>query len=482
MTSNSNDKITIRRKLFIWFMAFCAASLIILWLMQTVFFDSVYGFYKKQIMRNQAEIIAENIDNPEINSLITSISQDNNLSVYIISRNGFIKYVSQLSTAVRINKVSSDIFSYWALAAGSNGIYVGEADGPSLVGENGEILEYDPNHFTGKVPKKADNTNIVCARLCTALNGETSMVLLIAKREPIQSLTGVINFTIAITTVFMVVVCFIGALVVSKTISHPIEQLSDSAEQLATGDYGTVFRGGGCREITRLSKSLNRMTSELSRVEKLRREFFANVSHDLRTPLTMISGYGKMMQELPGEDNAENLQIIVDETERLTKLVNGILDLSKLQSGSYDLRPSIFSLTETAAELVSEYERLYSGRAELSFSSKREIFISADETLVSEALYNLIINAITHSGDGAKIEVIQTEQNRRVRITVKDNGPGIAEADLEGIWDRYRKGSGSGTGLGLAIVKAATELNRGTYGVESKLGVGSEFWVEFAEE
>ena len=151
----------------------------------------------------------------------------------------------------------------------------------------------------------------------------------------------------------MVIVCFVGALVVSKTISKPIEQLSDSAEHLATGDYNTVFHGGGCREITCLSKSLNRMTSELSKVEKLRREFFANVSHDLRTPLTMISGYGKMMQELPGEDNAENLQIIVDEADRLTKLVNGILDLSKLQSGSYDLRPSIFSLTDAAAELVS---------------------------------------------------------------------------------------------------------------------------------
>ncbi len=480
--TNNNDKITIRRKLFIWFMAFCAASLIILWLMQTVFFDSVYGFYKKQVMLNQSATIAENIDNAEINSLIASISQDNNLSVYIISQSGLIKSVSQRSTTVRINKVSTNIFSYWALAAGSNGIYIGEADGPSLVGEDGDILEYDPNHFTGRVPKKSDNMNIVCARLCTSSGGETSMVLLIAKREPIQSLTGIINFTIILTTILMVAVCFIGALTVSRTISKPIEQLSDSAEQLATGDYSTVFRGGGCREITRLSNSLNRMTSELSKVEKLRREFFANVSHDLRTPLTMISGYGKMMQELPGEDNAENLQIIVDETDRLTKLVNGILDLSKLQSGSYDLRPTIFSLTEMAAELVGEFDRLYSGKAKLSFSSEREVFISADETLVSEALYNLIINAITHSGDGAEIKVMQTAESRRVRITVKDNGPGIAEADLAGIWDRYRKGSGSGTGLGLAIVKAATELNHGAYGVESKVGAGSEFWIEFAEE
>lgn len=464
-------------------MAFSGSSLIFLWLMQTVFFDGVYGFYKKQVLARESKVIVENINNPEINSLITSISQDNNLSIYIISKNGLIKYVSQRSTTVRINTVSQKSFDYWELAAGSNGFYVGETAGPPLVNDDGDILEYDPSHFTGNVPKKSSSVNIVCARLADSQSSDNAaMVLLFATLEPIKSLTGIINFLVIITTVFMVFICFIGALVVSKTISRPIEQLSDSAEQLATGDYNTVFRGGGCCEITRLSKSLNRMTSELSKVEKLRREFFANVSHDLRTPLTMISGYGKMMQELPGEDNEENLQIIVDETERLTKLVNGILDLSKLQSGSYDLRPTIFSLTESTAELSDEFAKLYSGKAEIGFSSSREIFISADETLVSEALYNLIINAITHSGEGAKIEVVQTEENRRVRITVRDNGPGIAEADLIGIWDRYRKGSGSGTGLGLAIVKAATELNHGTYGVNSTVGVGSEFWIEFKEE
>lgn len=254
-------------------MAFSAFSLVFLWLMQTLFFDGIYGFYKKQVLKNESAIIAQNIDNPEINSLITSISQDNNLSIYIINQNGLIKFVSQRSTTVRINKASPKVFGYWALASGSNGIYVGEADGPSLVSEEGEILEYDPSHFTGNVPKKSNNMNIVCARLASSQSGETSMVLLIAKLEPIKSLTGVINFIIAITTVFMVLICFIGALAVSKTISRPIEMLSDSAEQLATGDYNTVFQGGGCCEITRLSKSLNRMTSELSKVESFAGNF-----------------------------------------------------------------------------------------------------------------------------------------------------------------------------------------------------------------
>lgn len=462
-------------------MAFSAASLIILWAMQATLFDSLYGLYKKQVLKNEAAVVAANIDNPEINSLIASISQDNNISIYIVNQNGFIKSVSERSTTVRINKASSKIFDYWSLASGSNGLYVGEADGPALVSENGEIIEYDPTHFTGNVPKQSKNINIVCAKLAQSQTGEPSMVVLIAKLEPIKSLTGVITYMIIIITVIMAVVCFMGALVVSKTISKPIERLSKSAEQLATGNYNTVFYGGGCSEITRLSDTLNYMKSELLRVEKLRREFFANVSHDLRTPLTMISGYGKMMQELPGEDNAENLQIIVDETERLTKLVNGILDLSRLQSGSYDLRPTIFSLTDDVHSLADEFSRLYPGKAKITFEPEREIFISADETLVSEALYNLINNAITHSGKGSEITILQACFNGKVRITVKDNGPGISPELLDGIWDRYRKGSGSGTGLGLAIVKAVAELNHAGYGVSSKVGIGSEFWIEFTE-
>ena len=135
-------------------MAFSAASLIVLWLMQTVFFDDVYGFYKKQVMKSQAEVIVENINNAEINSLIASISQDNNLSIYIINQSGLIKYVSQRSTTVRINKVSKNIFSYWALAAGSNGIYEGVVDGPSLVGEDGEIFEYNPQPLYRKRTEK----------------------------------------------------------------------------------------------------------------------------------------------------------------------------------------------------------------------------------------------------------------------------------------------------------------------------------------
>lgn len=477
-----NKKISLRHKLFFWFVVFSGVSVVLLWLMQTVFFDRVYAFYKEQVLKNQSAVVADNIDNPEIDSLIVNISQQNNISIYIVSQNGFIKSVSERSTMVRLNKASTSILDYWSLARSSDGLYVGRDTAAPLVGENGEKLDYDPSHFTGNVPKMAKHTNTVCARIVLLEDGEESMVVLMSNLEPIKSLTGVFTFIGVIITAIMVVVCFIGAVIVSRTISKPIEMLSHSTERLAEGDYGVVFRGGGCSEIVCLSDTLNHMKSELLRTEKLRREFFANVSHDLRTPLTMISGYGKMMQEIPGEDNAENLQIIVDEAERLTKLVNGILDLTRLQSGTYDLHRTTFSLTESASELADEFSRLFSGKADIEFTSKREIFVNADETLVSSALYNLINNAITHSGDGAKIRIIQTAENGKVRITVKDNGPGIEESELSGIWDRYRKRSGSGTGLGLAIVKAAMELNHGGYGVFSKVGEGSCFWIELNEE
>ena len=104
--------------------------------------------------------------------------------------------------------------------------------------------------------------------------------------------------------------------------------------------------------------------------------------------------------------------------------------------------------------------------------------VEADESLVSEAVYNLVNNAVAHSGEGVSVLVRQTVSDGKVRVSVIDNGPGIPPADLEGIWERYRKGSGSGTGLGLAIVRAAMTLNGGSCGVQSAVGKGSEFWIE----
>ena len=184
------------------------------------------------------------------------------------------------------------------------------------------------------------------------------------------------------------------------------------------------------------------------------------------------------MRDIPGENNAENIQIIIDETKRLTKLVNDALDLSKLQSGTFNFKPVIFCITDEVSDIVTQFEKLSAGKTDIRFESNEDIYVNADEVLVSEAIYNLINNAVIHGGEDISITVCQNIIGKNVRISVADNGRGIPPEMLEGIWERYQKGMGGGAGLGLAIVSTGIKMCGGTCGVQSEPGQGSEFWIE----
>ncbi len=452
--------------------------LLILWLMQTVLMDGIYALYTKETMKSLSETIAENIENPELDSLLISISQENELSIFILSNNGIIKSATERSTSVRFAKASEEMLEYWELAQKNGGIYITQVQSSGVFTDSGVFLEYDPSHFTGDVPKKNDYDSMIVATEIVSPSGESSLLFLLSRMEPISSVSEVLLLILSVASIFAFGAGIIFAYIASKGLASPIKNLSDSAKQLATGDYEVVFEGGGCSEITQLSKTLNNTTQKLRKTDKLRKELLANVSHDLRTPLTMIGGYGEMMRDIPGENNSENIQIIIDETKRLTKLVNDALDLSKLQSGTFNFIPVIFCITDEASDIVSQFEKLSAGKTDIRFESESDVYVNADEVLVSEAIYNLINNAVNHGGENISITVRQSINGKNVRISVIDNGRGIPSEILDGIWERYQKGLGGGAGLGLAIVNTGIKMCGGTCGVESELGKGSKFWIE----
>ncbi len=474
----TSDKVSIRRKLCTYFIGFAVSMLVILWLMQTVLLDSIYALYTKETMKEYSKIISENIDNRELDSLLISISQENEISVYILSENGMIKSATERSTSVRFDKASKGMFEYWNLASKNGGTYITEVESTGVFTDSGVFLEYDPTHFVGNVPKKNDFSSMIMATEVKAASGEKSLLVILSRMEPIASMGEVLTIILSVASIFAFGAGIVFSFIASKGLSSPIKNLSDSANQLATGDYNVVFEGGGCREISMLSETLNNTTQKLRKTDKLRKELLANVSHDLRTPLTMIGGYGEMMRDIPGENNAENIQIIIDETKRLTKLVNDALDLSKLQSGAFNYIPVIFCITDEASDIVTQFEKLSAGKIDIRFESESDIYVNADEVLVSEAIYNFINNSVTHGGEDTQIVVRQTINGNNVRISVIDNGRGIPPEMLEDIWERYQKGMGGGAGLGLAIVSTGIKMCGGTCGVQSELGKGSEFWFE----
>lgn len=474
----TSDKMSIRWKLCAYFIVFAVSILLVLWIMQTVLLDSIYAFYTSETIQKHSETITENIDNPELNSLLISISQENEISIYLLSDDGTIKSATERSTSVRFGKASKEMLAYWKLASENGGKYITEVESSGVFTDSGDALPYDPSHFVGKVPKQNDYSSMIVATEIISDSGEKSLLLVVSRMDPISSVTDVLSTILFVATVFAFFAGIILAYVASKGLSHPIQMLSENAKHFAEGDYEVTFKGGGCSEITQLSNTLNNSAQKLRRTDKLRKELLANVSHDLRTPLTMIGGYGEMMRDIPGENNPENIQIIIDETKRLTKLVNDALDLSKLQSGTFNFIPVIFCITDEASDIVTQFEKLSAGKNEISFESDCDVYVNADEVLVSEAIYNLINNAVTHGGENIAVKVRQKIFGKNVRISVSDNGRGIPPEMLEDIWERYQKGLGGGAGLGLAIVSTGIKMCGGTCGVQSEPGKGSEFWFE----
>ena len=199
----------------------------------------------------------------------------------------------------------------------------------------------------------------------------------------------------------------------------------------------------------------------------------------------MITGYSEVMRDIPGENTAENVQVIIDESTRLTELVNDLLDLSKIQAGTVRFEKTVFDLTETVRATMQRYRKLiHHDGFKIEFFSDENVLIEADKTRMLQVVYNLINNALNYSGDDKLVHVRQTVADGKVRISVTDYGEGIAQEDIPQIWDRYYKVDKThkraviGTGLGLSIVKGILEAHNAAYGVESEVGAGSTFWFE----
>ena len=195
-------------------------------------------------------------------------------------------------------------------------------------------------------------------------------------------------------------------------------------------------------------------------MEHLQHELIANISHDLRTPLTMIGGYAEAMRDIPSENTPENMQIIMDETARLSTLVNEILDFSRLQTGALAMNPQPMSLTDTVQAIVTRVGKLTEKDGYvIRFAPEDNLTVVADETRIGQVVYNLLGNALTYTGKDKTVTLTQTRKDGRARLSVSDTGKGIAPEELPLIWNRYYRTQEShkraviGSGLGLSIVR-----------------------------
>ena len=217
----------------------------------------------------------------------------------------------------------------------------------------------------------------------------------------------------------------------------------------------------------------------------MQRDLIANASHDLRTPLTMLKGYAELIRDVSGDNpvkREQHLQVIIEETDRLTALVNDILDLSKYENGKMTLERTAFDMEERLREITERYRGLsaVSGyRFSLETDGSAPVFCDAGK--IEQVICNLINNAVNYSGESREIFIRQEHTPEGIRISVRDTGEGMDQETLSRIFDKYYRSSNykrevRGTGLGLSIVKAILRLHDYSFGVNSTVGAGSTFW------
>ena len=282
-----------------------------------------------------------------------------------------------------------------------------------------------------------------------------------------------------------------GAWLLSKRISRPILRLKDSAKGLARGEFEAKHAPGDYAEIIELTDELARATQELAKAEGYRRELLANVSHDLKTPLTIIKFYGELLRDVSGGDPEKrdaHCEKIIEESDRLAEMVGALLEASKLgQTQRIELTPLRLDslLRETAERFHALQER---EELQLELSIEDNITVPGKKDLLERAIYNLIANAVSFAGEDRRVWLrlftYETGGARTARVEVIDAGPGIPAEELPHIWERYYKSSQphrrgvTGSGLGLAIVRTALQLHGARFGAESEMGKGSCFWFE----
>ena len=462
-------RLALRYYVFFCFMIFAVMILLLIWLFQYVFLDRYYESAKIRDISKVADKVAD-ADEDSRGELIVKQSLENNLCIIItdasgnsgMSANGLGDY-SMLDKDVRENH------SRWIF---------------ELKAKLGKQSE---NYFTEDIEDiDTDYKGIV---YCKKIDGgdDAAYIFIESSAAPMDSTVKIIREQLIYITVILINLAFLVTLLISKWLSKPITSITNTAKQFAAGDYDADFKGEGYKEVEELSSVLNNAKTEIKKVSDLRKDLVANISHDLRTPLTMVKAYAEMIRDLSGDNpqkRGEHVQIIIDEADRLSSLVDNLLELSKLESGNMELELTEFSIVDKLKDCMTRYTLLIEQNGyDIKYEPDEDRIISADIQKLDQVIYNFINNAINYTGDEKVIRIRQINKPDCVRIEVVDNGKGISKEMLPLVFDRYYrdakvKRAVVGTGLGLSICKEILKKHGFAFGVSSKENVGSTFWFE----
>lgn len=334
---------------------------------------------------------------------------------------------------------------------------------------------------------KQGRNNIEMLAYSKILGEADAIVTLSLLLEPINKTVNIMKTQLLyISIILLIITISIGAFI-ARVLLKPIERLNHAVNQIAMGNMEERVEVTTRDEIGELSHNFNEMAEKLNRVELLRKELVSNVSHDLRTPLGLIKGYAEMIRDIHADNPEkidEDLNIIIEESDRLSEMVNEILDSSQFKSGYIELKREVFNLAALMDASFEKYKiKALEKEIGLSLSLENQnINVNADPIRLQQVLDNLIANSISFTETGGKVDLKVYEKDNKIRVEINDNGIGMDSEELKHIWDRFYKGeknkdSATNSGIGLSIVKNILTAHAFEFGVNSELNKGTSFFI-----
>ena len=463
----------LRYRITVSFIVFAVVLMALLWIFQSVFLDKYYEFAMSRrcsaAVKTVADYYAHAGDDISYDSFVSFLGEkasDNDIYIWIESTDGTFYISSESVGQGRFMMNSREL--------------IAQARRMLKSGDSTTVS------FTAKDRVPDDASRYVYGKYVESSSRNPVYIYAIASLAPLGPAVGIIRSQLLIVTIIALIIGFFIARFTSKRLATPITDMEIKARELAKGNYDTHFEGGNYKELTDLAATLNQTAADLKASDALQKDLIANVSHDLRTPLTMIKSYAELIRDISGNDPSrrdEHLSVIIQETDRLDDLVGDILTLSKMQAGVVEMEMEDFDIQEAAESVFSTYMVMEQEGFALHFDKLPGVItVYGDRRKIQQVISNLISNAIRYSRDEKDVRLSFALEGGSVMCSVADKGIGIAEDDLQKIWNRYQKASrqgtrsAQGTGLGLSIASEILEKHGAQYGVESKPGEGSRFW------
>ncbi len=401
-----------------------------------------------------------------------------------------------------IDTINVNTYSFSIIIADKNGKTLlsgghSEDDEPFTVDSKGVASTMDPELF--RVAQDEDNNKLIsdlngrlktkyiyCSSKITPLGSETvGYIVACTSNTGLNNLLHTLLKTIIMSTLWIMLALLIVVYFITERLVSPIREMSRAAKEYASGRFDARVTVKGNDEIAELGTAFNNMASSLSSHEEMRRLFLANVSHDLRTPMTTISGFidGMLDGAIPEDQRDYYLGVVASETRRLSRLVSSLLSITQIQAGERKFVKQSFDVCETCREIIiSSEQRINDKNLSVSLDCDADnMYVSADKDAVHQIIYNLVDNAVKYSRNGTEFTISVREEDNKTYVSVFNYGEGISEEDLPHVFERFYKTDKSrgldksGSGLGLYIAQTICEAHGEKIFAESKQGEWCKF-------